>query len=275
MSRVIQGQNTELNLYTLAGFSSDLLAIWGDVRFLWIPDVEDSGTTTVELSKNQDTITWQADLSNFTRVGLGSGEARTFNGTAQQGDTPDSADHNFGDGVNDQPLTVVAVVKMNGSGGLANSTILSKADSGTGADDEYMFETDGNSDLRFVMFDDSANASIEANTSTGAEMTADVDALCIGTYDGSRAEAGINLYIYNATTKGLVTVARTETNTYTAMEDQAAVLKIGYNIESGTTETNFFDGNMSLLGLIGAELTEQQCWATMRAVEEYFDLTLV
>ena len=79
------------------------------MRALWLPGK--SGTTLTDKSRHARVLTWSEDVSAFDAppAELGSGYAVTFNGTDEEGDTPDSDDLSFGDGAVDQPFSVVWV----------------------------------------------------------------------------------------------------------------------------------------------------------------------
>ena len=120
-------------------FDAALLDLLGDVRLLLRFD--NSGATLTDRSKNARTLTWSEDVSAFDTppVELGSGYAVTFNGTDEEGDTPDSDDLSFGDGSVDQPFSIVALVNPSDA---TDSTILSKLNVNTGGG-EWRFFLDG------------------------------------------------------------------------------------------------------------------------------------
>ena len=69
----------------------DLLAVLGDCRLLWLPDLADT-TTSTERGRHAGTITWSESLGSWdaTRARLGAGVAVAFNGTDEEGDVPDA-----------------------------------------------------------------------------------------------------------------------------------------------------------------------------------------
>src|SRR3990167_8361400 len=90
-------------------FIHDFLAIVGDCRLLWLPrNTETTTSTTVD--RNARTITYDATIA-ARKSPLGSGVAVTFDGTDQEGDTPDTANLSFGDGAADLPFSVLALIK--------------------------------------------------------------------------------------------------------------------------------------------------------------------
>ena len=135
-------------------FTRYLLGLLGDVRALWLPGK--SGTTLTDRSRNARILTWSENVSSFdtSPAELGSGYSVTFNGTDEEGDTPDANDLSFGDGAVDQPFSVFALVNPTDA---TSSVILSKLDT-SASQEEWLFELDGSDRPRFALFDDSATA---------------------------------------------------------------------------------------------------------------------
>ena len=197
------------------------------------------------------------------RPELGSGDAVTFNGTDEEGDTPDADGLSFGDGSADEPFSVFALVNPTDA---TSSVMLSKFDT-SASQEEWLFELDGSDRPRFALYDDSATARIGRLDATA--LSEGSWALLAGTYDGSRASTELRVYVDGAR------VDDTDDNsgTYAAMENGSEVVALGYRQSAGAKE-NFFDGKIALAGLAAKELTQDEVWALKEAVNGYFGLAL-
>ena len=244
-------------------FVHSLLNLLGDVRALWLPGK--SGTTLTDMSRNARVLTWSEEVSAFDTkpAELGSGYAISFNGTDEEGDTPDADDLSIGDGAADQPFSVFALVNATDA---TSSVILSKFDTSVGQE-EWLFELDASDRPRFALYDDSATARIGRLDASSLAQSA--WALLVATYDGSKASTGIRLYLDGAR------VDDTDDNsgTYTAMENGSEVVAVGYRQAAGVKE-NYFDGKMALVGMAAKELAHEEAWALKEAVNGYFGLSL-
>ena len=247
-------------------FVHDLLDLLGDVRALWLPGK--SGTTLTDRSRKARVLTWSEEVSAFDTkpAELGSGYAITFNGSDEEGDTPDADDLSFGDGAVDQPFSIVALVNVDDITSARN--ILAKWDSTTGAETrEWELELDGSGRPMFRLYDESANAQIARYDATA--LTTGQWKLVVGTYDGSGASTGLRVYL-NASR-----VDDTDSNsgTYTAMENTTQEVTLAFLV-GAASNTNFFDGKMALVGLVAKELSQDEVWALKEAASGYFGLSL-
>ena len=87
-------------------------------------------------------LTWSEDVSAFDTkpVELGSGYAINFNGTDEEGDTPDADDLSFRDGATDDPLSLLALVNLTDA---TSSAVLAKWDITTSSElREWILELD-------------------------------------------------------------------------------------------------------------------------------------
>ena len=247
-------------------FVCDMLAILGDCRLLWLPSLTDTTTSTGK-SRFAATVTYSESLASFdTRpVRLGSGVAVAFNGTDEEGDTPDNDRYSFGDGAADEPFSVVALVNPTDA---TNSVISSKWDESGGNQAEWLFYLNASDYPQISLHDSSANADIGRSDATA--LTQGSWALLVATYDGSAASTGIRVY------KDAARVDDTDNNsgTYTAVENEGAVPALGYSLNSGGTKINFFDGSMALAALAAKELGQDEVWAVKELVNAHFGLSL-
>ena len=243
-------------------FVAAMLDILGDSRLLIVPKIGDTTTSTSE-DRLADVVTWDATIA--ARLGsLGSGMSLDFDGTDDEGDTPDSADHSFGDGAVDQPFSVVALVNPD----VVNTEkhILGKFNT-TSSLREWAFKIDGNGYPGLVLYDQSASASLEREDATA--LTVGSWVLLCATYDGSRADTGITVY------KDGVAVddAGGSSGSYTAMENLTEKVLVGHFL-AGSTVTAPWNGKMALACLTGKALSIEDVWAIKALCNGFFDLAL-
>ena len=103
-------------------------------------------------------------------------------------------------------------------------------------------------------------------------ITASTLTLLAGTYDGSAANTGINVYVDGA----VLDDADDSTGTYVAMENGATVTNIGATLSaaSGPVAEEFWAGDMGFIALTAKELSIEDIWAIKALVNSYFDLSL-
>jgi hypothetical protein len=197
-------------------FIHDLLTVLGDCRLLWLPNLTDT-TTSTERSRHAAAITWSESMVAFdaTRARLGAGVVVIFNGTDEEGDTPDADRLSFGDGAVEQPFSVVALIKPDVNN--ATMTIASKQNSATAEEWELYLNSSGRPS--FNLRDESASANLGRQDATAFGTSW---GLAIGTYDGGGSEPGIRVY------KDAARVDDTSfsSGSYTAMENTAALVNI-------------------------------------------------
>ena len=242
-------------------FIAALNAIMGDVRFLWMPDQSET-TTSTDLSRHGATITYDATFAGKYST-LGSGLYATFDGTADEADCPDNDRYSFGDGAVDEPFSIVALI--NPSGGAAAQTILAKFNATS--HQEWKLWLNASEQVLWEVHDESASASLSRYDNTALTLSTWV--LVIGTYDGSAAESGLNIYKNGV----LRTPTSNSSGTYIAMENLAAVLTLGHEINS-TTARYFFPGGMALIGLCAKQLLVHDAEALTQLCNGYCDLSL-
>jgi hypothetical protein len=241
-------------------FLASILGIMGEPELLWTPKITDT-TTATEDSRNADTITWDASVA--TRLsGLGSGMQQDFDGDDDEGDTPDSDDHSFGDGAVDEPFSVISLI--NPDSDTSAQTIISKQNSAT-VDEWELRLTATNGYPTFDLIDASTSGIIgrSHDVAIGTSWT-----LIVATYDGSRAVTGINLYKDGAVVDD---GAGGTTGTYTAMQNSGSLVRIGCRY---TTNERFYNGNMALLGVARKALSIDEVNIIKNLCNGFFDLTL-
>ena len=239
-------------------FIHDVLAILGDAAILYVPLGTDT-TTSTTADRNGRTITWDATVAARYST-QGSGLLLDFDGTDDEGDTPDVAALTFGDGTNDLPFSIGGLYVPDANNALM--TLMGKANSSSA--EEYEFYLDASGHLNFRLTDESASAFLEGRyaAAVGTSLT-----LLSGTYDGSRAITGVRLF-----TDG---VSRTVTNdssgSYVAMENTAALLHFGARY---TTKEQFYNGREGFQYITPGVLQDEQQWALKELVNGHYGLTL-
>lgn len=248
-------------------FVHDLLAVLGDCRLLWLPNLTDTNTST-ERSRHAADVTWSESLAAFdTRPArLGSGAAVAFNGTDEQGDVPDAGRYSFGDGATDQPFSIIAVAKINDTA--AKRTLLSKYDTTTSATKrEWRFYVESTDVLTFALYDESTGGSIGMDTD--AAIAFGDWALYGATCDGGGSMEGCKVYI-DAARPAQMGIS---SGTYAAAEDTASLVRVG-STQGAAAGTDFMNGSMALVALTAKELTQDEMWTVKELVSSYFGLSL-
>jgi len=243
-------------------FLSGLIDILGDARFIWLPKITDTTTSTDE-SRHGVTITYDATVASRISV-QGSGVYVDWDGDNDEADTPDVANHSFGDGVVDQPFSVV--ILCNPDTDTSVQSLISKMNSATV--DEWDFSiTVTNSYPRLELMDASGSVSIAREDQTAIGTS---DTLLVATYDGSGDEGGIRIY------KDGVRVddasAGTTPLSYEAMEDGASLVRLGARYSS--TQEQFYNGKKGLAAITGKELNIDEVDALGHLVNGFYDLAL-
>jgi hypothetical protein len=239
-------------------FASNLLALLGDTRLLWLPDAADIGAST-DQSLNGRVLAADAAMS-LTSMGLG--YSRAFNGTSQYLTTPDVANLSFGNGTVDSAFSIVAVANVTDAA--ASRVIVSKHVASNNA--EWQLAVTGADALQLAVFD--ASASALAFRSSNAAIMQGSWSVIGATYSAATggATAANDMALYQG---GLV-VASTATNSgsYTAMEDTSAEVAVG----ASTNHTAaFFSGSLAMVAVCQKNLTASEQWAIHQLCRGYFD----
>ena len=262
-SRLHQGSRSRTGSQVDRQFLHDLLGLLGDCRFLWVPNLTDT-TTSTEASRHAGTVTWSESVAAFDTppARLGAGAVVDFNGTDEEGDTPDADRLSFGDGAADQPFSSVMLIRPDAPlGGTQN--LFAKSNSLSAQEWELDLQS-GTGYLRMALFDESASARIErlAGVSMGSSWT------MVGhTYDGGGSVAGLRLH-QDAVRSDVTT---NTSGSYVALENTASALHIASRF---TTKAQFFDGGVALAAVTAKELSESDLWVVKELLNSYFGLSL-
>jgi len=203
---------------------------------------------------------------------LGSGLSQVFDASNDEGDSPNSGDHHFGNGAVDEPFSVFALLDADDATPAADATIISKWNEDTDGElREWRFLlTTSNGYPRLELYDESANAFIGREDQSA--LTADTFTFLCATYDGSGANTGIKIYV-NGTQRD---DADSSSGTYVAMEGTGPILSIAHNLSASGTPVaeGFWDGDMALIGLCRKQLSTEDIWALKGLVNGFFNLSL-
>ncbi|MDA1347841.1 MAG: hypothetical protein O3A47_03105 [Chloroflexi bacterium] len=199
-----------------------------------------TASTFKTVGGEQVAFTWSEPPNDFdTKPGYKAlAPVVTFNGADEEADTPDAAYWTRGSGGagSDLAFSVGAWIKPDVT---TLQYILSKFDNTTASTKrewDFTFSTY----IEALLRDESAGAYIGRNSSGGPALVAGTWYFIGMTYDGSEAASGINLYKDGTA----VDDADSSGGVYTAMEDTASLVRLGYRQGASGTE-NFFDGKMA------------------------------
>lgn len=252
-------------------FISALLQVAPDTRQLWVPLGADT-TTSTSVDDNARTITWNATIAAQYRT-VGSGYFVTFDGSTDNGTSPDAASMTFGNGTTDEPFSIYAWVRMTAN--TAVKTIIARHDLTTGATNlEWSFHFDASELLVGQVFDDSVGTDVRVGRSFGTALPTGTDMLVVMTYSGSGTNAGIRLFAFDGTNSGQVDDTDAGNGAYVAMEDQAALTYIGAREGTGGTATEFFNGSMGAIGVVSGELSADEIQVIRQLGNGYYGLTV-
>ena len=173
-----------------------------------------------------------------------------LNGTDEAIDMADDDQFSFGaDGTapNEPSFSLGCAVKFKDA---TSNVLIARYDATAGVEQrEYQMFTTGGDDFIFRIFDESVGSRIGRSVSTN--LVEDVWYVLVATYDASRVEAGITLYV-----NGVASDDTSESGGgYTAMENVTVVTSVGYQIEAGGAADLFLDGDLALPFITARELS--------------------
>lgn len=235
-----------------------LLPILGDTRLLWMPRPGDATTALTTETSAGRVVTYDATVA-ARLSSLGRGYAQTFDGAANYGTTPDTADLSFGNGTTDQAFSIVALANVTDTA--ASRRLVAK---NAASNQEWVFGIGGSDLLTLLIGDQSAGVS--AFRLANGAATQGSWRLFGGTYDGTggaTAANGMTLYQDGAV---IASVATNDAG-YVAMENLAAAVEIG----SDTAHTaNFMQGSLALVAVCAKALTAADHAAIFAVCRRYF-----
>lgn len=246
-------------------FISEIQKICGDVRFLYVPVLGDT-TTSTSADLNARTITHA--VSQAARMtAQGSGVLESFDGVADYSSMPDADNLSLGDTLVDQPMS--GFVLATPTDMATWRWLFAKKLDTTGVEvREFGFGIDTADKLILELWDESANAVIANKFNTALTMA--TQQLLGFSYDGSGANSGIVLYRNAA---ALAFNAGTTTGTYVAMEPSTDVLHMGANTGAAAIDS-YYSGTMGVRCLTAKVLTAVDHWNIKAAVNALYGTSL-
>jgi hypothetical protein len=249
-------------------FRGLLLSITDDVRTFFLPLSSDTASTS-DRSRHgkswvasKDMTTWDAGYP----LTQGSGYYVHLDGTDEEFDVADDDIFTFGNGSIDYPFTVLALINPDTVSGV--DTIIGKWDETT-ADPlrEWIFQLNAGK-IEALLLDESSNGQI--GRTDGSALTAGTWYLVGVTYNGSRSNGGIRLYVNGVDQTDAVD---NESGTYTAMENTATKPTIGFHIGASANE-EFFDGKIATMVVIGKELSRDEMHNLVMPLRSHYDISI-
>lgn len=178
--------------------------------------------------------------------------AYRLNGVDESLDLADHDDFSFGaDGTipNEPSFSLIIAVKFSVA---INNSIITRHDRTALAEEvEYRFYTGPDATLRLWVMDELNTVHIARNSAVGGLVVGQWYVL-IATYDGTRVNGGIRLFINGVRNDVLDAGA----GAYTAMHNMAVVTSIGYSEGVGGALDTFFDGDVALPAITGRRLMD-------------------
>lgn len=243
-------------------FLSQLLAITGDTRLLWLPASTDT-TTSTDQSLNARTATYDATIA-AQLAPLGLGHSVSFDGSTDYATVPDADGLSFGNGTADSAFSVIAVVNVTNTA--AARAILTKRGSGATVR-EWEFIVSGGDALQLFLWDDSVGVS--PVRASDAAITQGSWIMVGATYSAATggATAANDIVLYQ---DGLA-VASTATNqaTYVAMENLGGVVGLGTRASVAAIP---FQGSMAMVAIVAKALSASEMWASYQLNKWFFGI---
>lgn len=169
--------------------------------------------------------------------------AYALNGTDEGLNLPDHADFTFGNGAADSVFSVGCWFNAS-TPAAAIEGLIGRYDSLAATNLEWRLFLDAAGKVNFVLHDDGVPASIGRLFNTA--VTAKRWYFVVGTYDATEADTGIDIYLATATSPSITTVDDTNNSAgvYVAMEDKTVLTSIGYTVDAGAGNAEWFEGEM-------------------------------
>ena len=263
---IIAPPGTEVGDQKRDQFIAAMLSIMGDTRLFWLPKISDT-TATTGVSSGVRTFTYDGTVAGNLSA-LGSGVSWKLDGTADEVDTPDTANMSFVNGVTDEPFSIVSIFRVTDA---TSSTILAKNDVGSTLR-EYLFYLDSSDRPQFFIYDETANAQIARVDST--TWNENEWGLLVGSYDGSGVSSGISIFGATETTLafGRLDSGNNDSGSYVSMVDTTALPLIGAS--NNTAPGTFMDGDMAMVAVCAKQLLIDDAWEIKNVSNGFFNLDM-
>ncbi len=228
---------------------ASIVEILGDCS-IFLPFAEVSGTTISDYTANGHDATPSKDISTWdtTPTLVGSVYAYDFDGTDEEMDVADSADFSTA-----TAFSVGAWVYMTDP---TDSTIISVWDEVTGSEKrEFKLYLDGSDRPSFRIFDETNNVGVGRYDATA--LTADTWYHIVGVFDGGTDAANAEVYV-----NGLPLSDNDieDEASFADVVDSGAALDIGFEEDTSSAASKFFDGKMWGPFYTKKELSADEVW---------------
>lgn len=226
----------------------DILGLMTDPRCLYMQHKDPSAGTLYDESGQGHDGTYHGSMTSGDRVYKGAGWALDFDGIDDYVDLGDHNDFSFGDGTNDEAVTLFGVIKIIASS--SNQQVISKQDYTTGSElREWGVQLDSGELLLLNQFDESANVVCHRRTDSSISVGWHSYVITSPGDGGATAMNNVKIYIDG------VLVASTASNdaSYVAMENTATPARIGMIEGIAGTPGYLYQGNNALTGIDGSE----------------------
>ena len=196
-----------------------------------------TGTTWTDLSKNGNNGTLTNCTFNSSVLG-----SITFNGNNSVVGLGDSDLFSFTNGVTDLPFSISGWFKLNayGTGAAVYSSFMTKSqNNGSIWIREWSFSHVNSTGFVLVIFNPDSSGGNYIGKSINSPLSLNVWYHLTATYDGSKTNAGIVLYINGV----LQSSVNANSGTYTGMGNTTATVELGRQFYSG--DSGYLNGNIS------------------------------
>jgi len=238
--------------YSFEAFDQYLLLLYEDglLEGFW-PFIQSGGTTIYDYSRKTNDLTPSENFGAFdTRPELKNPvHTVSFNGSDEGADRADDADFTFGDGTDDDAMSVGFWINV---GDLAASAdIISKDDTNH---KEWRIRVKHDEKLSIIYYDNSAGGTAYEGRLTSAALAQDQWHFCVVTCAAEEGETKSDFVKWYVDGTLVGSAADDGAGTYTAMEDKGAKLCLGHHLSSGAPVERFV-GDLAMPFVLRQELS--------------------
>lgn len=230
-----QADNTT---YVNVSGTDNAVNVWSEYVAVWHMS-DNAGNTTVTEATGNYNGTASANTNTFDSTGKIDGALDFEEGTPHTVDVGDNAAFTF---VEANPFSVSAWINIESNS--ANLGILTKHGWDGKFRGEWFFRVRSSNNINFLLIDDSAALWNHIEAYGDTTLNTATDYYVAGTYDGSGANTGIEVYV-----DGSIETPTRSAGGYVAMEDTAKKVYIG----CGDGSLIPFDGDLDEIRIAGSE----------------------
>lgn len=225
----------------------DILGLMTDPRFLNLQCEDPGAGTLYDVSGQGHDGTYQGSMTTGDRVKEGMGWAVDFDGNDDHVSFADNDDFSFGDGTNDEAVTLFGVIEVTDAGYRA---FASKWDATIGSElREWQLYLDSSERMVYSIYDESANVSCDRTTDVALSLGWHSYVITYNGAGGGTAGDTITFYVDGS----LVASTASNNGSYVAMENTTAIFIIGGNRGTSGTLDMVYGDDIALNGMDGSE----------------------